>query len=54
MGLRRTSKFDRNQTHLTKLWSEGQAVAEQWLSRWRSLGKDFESYPDDARYPLAQ
>ncbi|MDG4601801.1 MAG: patatin-like phospholipase family protein [Defluviicoccus sp.] len=53
-GLRRTSKFDRNQTHLTKLWSEGQAVAEQWLSRWRSLGKNFESYPDDARYPLAQ
>lgn len=53
-GLRRTSKFDRNRDHLRKLWSEGRAVAEQWLERWRSLGKDFERYPDDARYPDTQ
>jgi NTE family protein len=52
-GLRRTSKFDRNRNHLMKLWAEGRAVAEAWLVKWRTLGRDFEAYPDDARYPDA-
>lgn len=50
-GLRRTSKFDRNPVHLRKLHDEGRLVASNWLRAWRSLGSDFESYPNDARYP---
>ncbi len=50
-GLRHTSKFDRSPEHYAKLRDEGQRVAEQWLTDWRALGKDFSSYPDDARYP---
>ena len=50
-GLRHTSKFDRSPEHYAKLRNEGQGVAEQWLTDWRALGKDFSSYPDDARYP---
>jgi len=49
-GMRHTSKFDRNPGHLEKLRSEGVAVAEQWLAGWRARGKDFDSYPNDARY----
>jgi NTE family protein len=50
-GLHHTSKFDRSADHYGKLRDEGQQVAEQWLSNWRTLGKDFASYPNDARYP---
>lgn len=50
-GLRHTSKFDRSPGHFTRLREEGKMVAEQWLTDWRALGKDFVSYPDDARYP---
>jgi NTE family protein len=50
-GLHHTSKFDRSPGHYGKLRDEGQRVAEQWLSNWRMLGKDFASYPNDARYP---
>lgn len=50
-GLRHNTKFDRNPSHLQALRSEGRAVAEQWLTEWRTLGKNFESYPEDARYP---
>ena len=50
-GLHHTSKFDRSADHYRKLHDEGQQVAEQWLSNWRTLGKDFASYPNDARYP---
>lgn len=49
-GLRHTSKFDRSAAHYAKLRDEGSAIAEQWLNDWRSLGEDFASYPDDARY----
>jgi hypothetical protein len=47
----RTSKFDRDPHHLQKLHNEGREVAEQWLAGWRARGKDFDSYPNDARYP---
>ncbi|MGF1615478.1 MAG: hypothetical protein ACFCVA_16660 [Gammaproteobacteria bacterium] len=50
-GMRRTSKFDRDTQHLEKLHDEGREVAEQWLAGWRARGKDFDSYPNDARYP---
>lgn len=50
-GLRRTSKFDRDPQHLEKLHNEGREVAKQWLTGWRVQGKDFDSYPNDARYP---
>ncbi|MCM8595607.1 patatin-like phospholipase family protein [Accumulibacter sp.] len=50
-GLRHTSKFDRSPGHLARLRDEGQMVASQWLADWRTLGKAFASYPDDARYP---
>ncbi len=50
-GLSKTSKFDRNPQHLEKLRVEGSQVAEQWLNDWRARGKDFDSYPEDARYP---
>lgn len=53
-GLRRTSKFDRSQRHLQKLHAEGREVAEQWLSEWRTRGKDFDAYPNDARYVEGQ
>ncbi|MGC1954314.1 MAG: patatin-like phospholipase family protein [Gammaproteobacteria bacterium] len=49
-GMRRTSKFDRDPQHLEKLHNEGREVAEQWLTGWRARGKDFDSYPNDARY----
>jgi NTE family protein len=50
-SLKHSSKFDRSRTHLAALHDEGQSIAEQWLADWRALGKDFASYPDDARYP---
>lgn len=50
-GLQHTSKFDRSADHFARLREEGQAVAEQWLADWRARGKDFASYPNDARYP---
>ena len=50
-GLRHTSKFDRSPSHFARLREEGRTIAEQWLTDWRALGKDFASYPDDARYP---
>jgi NTE family protein len=50
-GLQHTSKFDRSAGHFAKLREEGKAVAEQWLADWRAGGKDFASYPNDARYP---
>lgn len=50
-GLRHTSKFDRSPEHFARLREEGKLVAEQFLADWRTLGKDFVSYPDDARYP---
>ena len=53
-GLRLTSKFDRSPQHLEKLRIEGSEVARQWLKDWRARGKDFESYPNDARYPEAE
>jgi len=34
-----------------RLREEGQAVAKEWLADWRARGKDFASYPNDARYP---
>jgi NTE family protein len=49
-GLKYTTKFDRNPAHLAALHDEGRAVARQWLADWRSLGADFASYPNDARY----
>lgn len=53
-GLSRTSKFDRSRHHLDKLYREGRAVAEQWLGQWRARGTEFDSYPNDARYPARQ
>jgi NTE family protein len=50
-GLKHTSKFDRSPAHFASLREEGQAVAAQWLADWRTLGKDFVRYPNDARYP---
>jgi NTE family protein len=50
-GLLHTSKFNRDPRHFTKLRDEGRTVAEQWLDDWRTLGSDFASYPNDARYP---
>jgi NTE family protein len=50
-GLTHTSKFDRSPEHYARLREEGQTIARQWLTDWRALGKDFASYPDDARYP---
>lgn len=50
-GLRHSSKFDRSPSHYARLREEGRMIAEQWLTDWRALGKDFASYPDDARYP---
>ena len=50
-GLHRASKFDRSQEHMQRLHDEGREVGEQWLADWRTGGKDFDSYPDDARYP---
>ena len=49
-NLTRTSKFDRSQRHMRKLHDEGRAVAEQWLKDWRAQGKNFDAYPNDARY----
>jgi NTE family protein len=51
--LRHTSKFDRSPGHLEMLRNEGRQVADQWLRDWRSLGRDFAAYPNDARYPEA-
>jgi NTE family protein len=50
-GLSRTSKFDRNPVHLDRLHTEGRKVAEGWLAQWRARGGDFDTYPNDARYP---
>jgi NTE family protein len=50
-GLKHTSKFDRSPGHFASLREEGQSVAAQWLADWRTLGKDFVRYPNDARYP---
>lgn len=50
-GLRYTSKFDRDERHLTRLREEGTAIAAEWLNEWRSRGSAFAAYPDDARYP---
>ena len=50
-GLSRTSKFDRDPQHLERLRIEGRDVAERWLTDWRTLGRDFDAYPYDARYP---
>jgi NTE family protein len=50
-GLKYTSKFDRDPGHLAELCDEGRKVAEQWLTDWRRLGKNFARYPNDARYP---
>jgi NTE family protein len=50
-GLRHTSKFDRSPEHLARLRQEGEQIARQWLSDWRTLGPAFAHYPDDARYP---
>ena len=50
-GLSRTSKFDRDPQHLERLRLEGRDVAERWLTDWRALGQDFDTYPYDARYP---
>ena len=52
-SLSRTSKFDRNPQHFERLRLEGQEVADQWLADWRARGKDFDAYPNDARYPSA-
>jgi len=49
--LRVTSKLDRSPAHLAALREEGQAVAARWLRDWRALGRDFEAYPHDVRYP---
>ena len=49
-GLQRSSKFHRSSQHLEKLRIEGREVAAKWLEGWRARGKDFDSYPDDARY----
>ena len=49
--LRLTSKFDRSPGHLAALRHEGETVARQWLQDWRTLGRDFAAYPNDARYP---
>lgn len=49
--LRLTSKFNRGPGHLAALRQEGETVAGQWLQDWRTLGRDFGAYPNDARYP---
>jgi len=51
--LRHTSKFDRSPGHFEALRNEGRKVAEQWLRDWRALGRDFGTYPSDARYAEA-
>ncbi len=48
--LRHTSKFDRSPGHLEALRDEGREVVQRWLRDWRALGRDFGSYPNDARY----
>lgn len=50
-GMSHTTKFDRSPQHLAHLAEEGRRVARQWLADWRRLGKEFASYPYDARYP---
>lgn len=50
-GLHYSTKVDRSREHLAALHSEGREVAAEWLSDWRSQGKDFAAYPNDARYP---
>jgi NTE family protein len=50
-GLRHASKFDRSPSHYARLREEGRMIGEQWLTDWRALGKNFASYPNDARYP---
>jgi NTE family protein len=52
--LKVTTKFNRDPGHLRKLHQEGRQVAEQWLAGWRSRGKDFDAYPEDARYSRAE
>ncbi len=49
-GLKVRTKFNRDLRHLERLHKEGRQVAEQWLAGWRALGKDFDAYPEDARY----
>ena len=51
LGLRYTSKFDRDEEHFTRLREEGKAIAATWLDDWQTQGSDFANYPDDARYP---
>jgi hypothetical protein len=50
-GLHASTKLDRSRHHIEALHQEGREVAEQWLAGWRTRGKDFDSYPNDARYP---
>lgn len=50
-GLKHTSKFDRSPDYFASLRDEGRTVAERWLADWRTLGRNFPSYPYDARYP---
>jgi NTE family protein len=49
--LHASTRFDRSRHHMEALRQEGTEVAEQWLTGWRKCGKDFDSYPNDARYP---
>jgi NTE family protein len=49
-GLKLTTKFNRDPSHLERLHDEGRHVAEQWLAGWRARGKDFDAFPEDARY----
>ena len=49
-GLKVTTKYNRDPRHLEKLHNEGRQIAERWLAGWRAGGKDFDTYPEDARY----
>ncbi len=50
-GLPMSTKLDRSRPHLERLYKEGREVAQTWLRDWRIRGANFDSYPDDARYP---
>jgi NTE family protein len=49
-GLPVSTKLNRSREHIDALHEEGKVVAGQWLEAWRTKGKRFDSYPNDARY----
>ncbi len=50
-GLHSATKLDRDRRHMEDLHDEGRLVAKEWLEDWRQHGREYATYPDDARYP---